>query len=455
MEASQKPPSLFEGGTVRVLGDRVVVEHLEIDDARVADTVRQRAEVDQTPVQTVTNAIEIGARVLEREGMAAEVDYVQREFERTAGHVREQFTEQARGLTDAMQKEMERAFAEDGGVLGKTLDSHAGEIAEQITKHFSDDSSGAVQHRVKDMVEKSLRDQRESLVKHLSSDGDSNPLAEFKRQVQTTLLETVRTLRQEEVATREKLVALHTEVVKLTEQTDAGKALAEAEAAGTRKGFTFEERVHEAIEAIANTRGDAASHTGMTGADGGGKKGDTVVELGGADGPSCGRIVFEAKDRKSQSKNDVWKELNASREARAAGFAVMVIAGEDRMPAKVQPLTEYEGNKMIVAVDRENPDGLVLEVAYRLAAARVSMVREGNLDVDPVAVRDETDAALANLKQAQSIRGTLTSIKNGADRAYAQVDALVDDVRARLVAIESLVAEAAESEDEAAGETPA
>ena len=42
-------------------------------------------------------------------------------------------------------------------------------------------------------------------------------------------------------------------------------------------------------------------------------------------------------------------------------------------PAGREQLTEYEGNKMIVAVDREEPDGLALEVAYRLAAARVAM----------------------------------------------------------------------------------
>ena len=78
-----------------------------------------------------------------------------------------------------------------------------------------------------------------------------------------------------------------------------------AEEAGTRKGFSFEERVDEAVERIAAARGDCATHTGAEGAEGGGKKGDVLVELGAAAGPASGRIVFEVKDRKL-SKNDAW-----------------------------------------------------------------------------------------------------------------------------------------------------
>ena len=51
--------------------------------------------------------------------------------------------------------------------------------------------------------------------------------------------------------------------------------VAEAEEAGTRKGRSFEERVHAAIERIASARGDVRPHTGGEHAEGGGKKGDT------------------------------------------------------------------------------------------------------------------------------------------------------------------------------------
>ena len=159
-------------------------------------------------------------------------------------------------------------------------------------------------------------------------------------------------------------------MVELRKEDEADRMVAEAEAAGTRKGLTFEERIHDAVERIARSRGDSATHTGGEQAEGGGRKGDTLIELDAAEGPSAGRMVFEAKDKKL-SKNQAWAELNEGMAARAASYAILVVAGEERVPAGREPLHEYEGNKLIVAVDREQPDGLALETAYRLAAARV------------------------------------------------------------------------------------
>jgi hypothetical protein len=109
------------------------------------------------------------------------------------------------------------------------------------------------------------------------------------------------------------------------------------------------------------------------------------------------------------------------------------------VPAGRETLVEYEGNKLIVAVDRDEPDGLVLEVAYRLAAARVAMARERDLTVDAPAVRDAAGEAISCLKQAQAIRATLTGIKTSSDKARATLDEMVEAVRARLERVESLI----------------
>ena len=428
-------------GSVRAIGDRLVIEAMTIGDERTAKVVRERANAGFDPATTVRDAIEIGVRVLEREGTAAEVDYVKHEFERTAGEVREQFTSQAQGLTETVQAELEKVFADDGGAMAKALDSHAEELTDQLTRHFGDGSSEAVQHRVKAIVETTMRESRESLIRHLSSDEGSNPLADFKTGVNQTVLEAVRVLKEEEKTTREKLDTLQVEMTRLTEQTEARRQLSEAEEAGTRKGLAFEELVHDAIAAIASARGDAVTHTGLEQAEGGGRKGDVLVELGAADGSSCGRIVFEVKDKKL-SKNQAWAELNEAMAARAAAFGVLVVAGEERVPSGRQQLAEYEGNKMIVAVDREDPSGISLEVAYRLAAARTLMARDADLEVDPVAVRDTAEEAVSMLKQAQAIRSTLTGIKTSADKARTGLNAMVEDVRAKLERIETLVAEA-------------
>ena len=54
---------------------------------------------------------------------------------------------------------------------------------------------------------------------------------------------------------------------------------------------------------------------------------------------------------------------------READFAVLVVAGEQSIPAKREQLLEYEGNKLIVAVDPELPDEIGARARLPLCAA--------------------------------------------------------------------------------------
>ncbi len=420
MEASKSPHTDPQRPTVRALDDRLVVERLVVEDERSARLVRERVEAGQSAEQTVRDAIEIGARVLEREGVGAEVDYVKAEFGRHAGELAER--------------------------LVRSIETGNGLLAEEIAKSFGADRQGTVQQQIKEMLDGSAEAQRESLARQFSASDGSNPLFDFKESVVRALKDADARQQKEGVEARRRIEALTREVVELKERDDADRRVADAEEAGTRKGLDFEERVDEAILRIASARGDSATHTGGELADGGGKKGDTVVELGAAEGPSAGRIVFESKDKDGLSKNAAWKELDEGMAARAASFGVLVVAGEQRIPARCEQLTEYHGNKLIVAVDRDEPDGLALEVAYRLAAARVLMARESDLEVDAAAVRDAAQSAVATLQQAQRIRSNLTAVKTSSDKAREGLDVLVEAVRAQLERIESLVEEALSSD---------
>jgi hypothetical protein len=418
MEASERPQLPLDhgiDGTVRVLDHRLVVESLTIDDARAAKLVRERAEAGHPAAQTVRDAVEIGVRVLEREGTAAEVDYVRAEFERQAGELRER---------------LGRALAEGDEML-----------AERITLSFDGTREGSVQKQIDELVTAALDEQREALLKLFSAQEGSNPLFDFKDAMVKVYRELGNRQQAEGEENRKVIAELRRELLELKERSDADSRVAEEAERGTAKGRGFEERVHLALQRIASARGDCASHTGGEQAEGGGRKGDTLIELGATDGPSTGRIVFEAKDKRL-SMNEAWGELNESMAGRAASFAVLVVAGEERMPARTHALHEYEGNKMIVAVDREQPDGIALEVAYRLAAARVAMARGRELEVDAAEVRDTAAEALSLLRHAQAIRSTLTGIKTSSDRARTGLDEMVESIRGRLERIESLIASA-------------
>jgi hypothetical protein len=434
MEASPRQPidgeqqRLGEGDeSVRALGDRIVVERLTVADERAAKVVRERAEAGTAPTETVAKAIEIGARVIDSESTATNVDYVQRVFEERVGKLGEE--------------------------LSGTLEEGSTEIAQHIADKFDVDRADSVQGEIKEMLATAVRYQQQELQKMLSAEDGTNPLVAVQMRTAKSMLEVEERHRKELAALRESNSkenrALHAQVRELTERVsvqlerdEGDERVAEAEEAGTRKGFSFEERVNDALERIAALRGDCATHTGAEGAEGGGKKGDTLVEVGAAAGPSSGRIVFESKDRKL-SKNEAWTELNDAMAARAASFAVLVVAGEERIPSGREPLHEYEGNKLIVAVDREDPDGPELALAYRLALARVAMARDRDLTVDAGEVRAATEEAVSCLKQAQAIRSALTGIKTSSDKARSGLDGMVAAIEEKLGRIDALVAEAA------------
>ncbi|MGI8461107.1 MAG: hypothetical protein ACR2OC_05655 [Solirubrobacterales bacterium] len=424
MEASERQqldmtePSAADG-TVRALEDRLVIESLTVTDERAARVVRERVKAGRSPVDTVEKAIEIGARVLDSEETAANVNYVRAEFERSAGALRERLVKQFESSDEAM--------------------------AERIAETFDGSRDGSVQKDIEELVDEAMADQREALLKLFRVEDGSNPLFDFKDAMVRVYKQLSASQQKDGEENRKVIAELRREVIELKERGQADERVAEAEEAGTRKGFDFEDRVHAAVDRIAGLRRDCASHTGTEQAEGGGKKGDTLVELGAAEGPALGKIVFEAKD-KQLTKNKAWAELNESMAARAAGYAILVVAGEDRVPAGREQLHEYEGNKMIVAVDRDEPDGLALELAYRLAAARVLMARDSNLGVDASAVSTTAEEAISILKQAQGIKSSLTGIKTSSDKARASLEVMVASLEAKLLRIDSLVAEAESAE---------
>jgi Uncharacterized protein conserved in bacteria (DUF2130) len=438
MEASEKPQLQIDSpeGSVRALDDRLVIEDLTINDERSARFVRQRAEAGQSAPQTVAKAIEIGARVLDREEVAAEVDYVKREFERLQGLHRETIEKQNQEAVDRIEETLKRTLgAEDApGALGTALESHRGDLSELIAETFGADREGAVQAQIKRLLEQ--RD--EEFLRRLSSEDDQNPLAPILANLRRWTAERKQDQDVRDEKLEQKVDELLQQAAELAGLQRGSEELEAAIEAGTQKGFVFEDAVHEEIERIASERGDAAHHVGSVTNEAGSKKGDTLVEIGGADGPAKARIVFEAKDKKL-SRNDAWKELDAELEGRDANFAVLVISGESKRPARTQELHEYQGNKMVVVFDKEALDPFALELVYRYACARALMGSEAELEVDASGVGALVERAAAALKRGKGVRDSLTRAQQGIDGAREGFDSIVADVEECLDGVEALI----------------
>jgi hypothetical protein len=413
------------------MGDRLAIDGLVVEDECAVRLVRDREGNGDDPVKTVRDAVEIGARVLDREQAGANAEFVKTEFEKASRQVQHEFTDQARTIAQFFERQFEDVFGEQDGQLAKELE-----------RRFGDGSAVSVQNRVREALAETMAKSREDLVRQFSASDERNPLADFKasavQQIQQAAARsdaTQRALLEKMSELEKQLQALRLEKEKL-EEVEAERER------GTAKGRSFEEAVADAVDAIAIAQGDVAEAVGDL-KEATGKVGDVVVAIDGCNGPARGRVVIEAKDRRL-SRRDALAELDRALEERSADFAVLVVPTDEEVPAKLEPLREYNGDKLVVALDPEDGE-LALELGYRLARARVLMKRSDSDGIDSGAVRDTVERALAALADERRIKNQLTGAKTGIDKAYAVVEEMSARVRALLGEIDTLVRPADEA----------
>jgi hypothetical protein len=421
---------------VRTVGDRLAIDGLVIADEAAVRLVREREEAGDDPVKAVTDAVEIGARVLDREQAGANADFVRSEFDKVSREVEAAFTDRAREVSEQLDKQMQEVFGPDSGHLTKALE-----------RHFSDDSSAAVQHRLRAVLDEATAKLREDLLKQFTSADGSNPLAKFEKTVQTTLREAREVAERDQRALQERLARFERELQALRDEKEKLEAVEAERERGTAKGRSFEEAVAEALEQIAAGQGDDCEAVGdLPGATG--KKGDVVIAIDACQGPARGRIVFEAKDARKLTKPEAWKYLDEARAQRDADFAVLVVPSEDRLPARTRALREYNGDKLLVTFDPDADSTIALEVAYSLARARVLMTRTTGGTIDSDAIHDAADRALDVMAGTKDIKTQLTGATKRIGKAGELIEHMETTVRMYLRQIDSL----ATADDAGAGD---
>ena len=410
---------------VRTIADRLVVDGLVVEDECAVRLVREREQNGDDPVRVVRDAVEIGARVLDREQTGANTEFVKAEFEKASRDVQQEFTEKARTIAEFFEAQFAAVFGEDDGQLAKELE-----------RRFGDGSAISVQNRVREAVAETLTKSREDLVRQFSAADERNPLADFKsaavREIQQAASRSDATQR----ALLTKLGELQKELQGLRDEKEKLEEVEAERERGTAKGRSFEEAVFEAVDRIAAAQGDDAEAVGDV-REATGKVGDIVVSLDACNGPARGRVVIEAKDRRL-SRPAALAELDKAMAERSADFAVLVVPTEEEVPAKLEPLREYNGDKLIVALDAD-AGTLALDLGYRLARARVLMKRSDADGIDAGELRSTIERALAALAEERKIKQQLTGAKGNIERAYGMVEVMAARVREHLAEIDSMV----------------
>jgi hypothetical protein len=426
MEAAATP---LRQPRVSALIGRVIIENLIVDDPCAADVVRARQDAGEDPARVVADAIEIGARVLDREQAGATVEVLRQDLENASKEVEQRLGQTSEAVVTELRTRLEEAFGPDSGHVTRVL-----------ARHFGAESSTAVQHQVRAAVAELLNESREKLFKQFSSADESNPLAAFQRAAVAAIRQSSD---QQHAHLREmngRIGELQLELQKLQAEKAKAIEVAAEHDRSTAKGRPYEEAVFDAVDAIAAGQGDDCDAVGdLPGV--GGRKGDVLVGIDGCNGPPRGRIVFEAKNAQVPKKRAL-AELDEAMAQRDAAYAVWVVPSEDQLPARTQALREVNGDKLFVVYDPEEGSRLSLEVAYSLARARVLMARGDADGLDASALRAEVERTLGALEDVRRIKQQLTHAANGIEGARAVLEELDRRVRLHLGQIDALLAPA-------------
>jgi hypothetical protein len=211
------------------------------------------------------------------------------------------------------------------------------------------------------------------------------------------------------------------------------------------KGLAYEDQVRPVLEAAFAPHGDEVEDvSGTPGLDGRSKKGDFLIVLNAESvGGRDRRVVIEAKDRPAtrlRGRDGALSYLAAAMENRQAAAGVFVCATD--VPALARGrLRVYSGNRVLVRYDKDDGDGLALEVACQLAR---SLAARALGDEDGLSSRllvERVERLREVIEQAHDIRRGVLEARRGINRVGDAYDTLRREALAVIHELEDRLAD--------------
>jgi hypothetical protein len=407
------PSTSGRHSAIRVEADRLVIEHLILDDPALAAFVAETPDDDRAIL--LERALRVGLTAIQSVGVTMNVDAVRSEFQ---GLLRQTEAANERAAT-ALDTMLRQNFADGEGRLPRTLEKFLG-------------NKGQLQGFVDDLFDEAKRDSAIGRMKVLLGsyfDGDASRLAQL---LDPTRLGSPLHQFRSEMAEGFKVIG-----EKLAALEAAGAARASERAKGSAKGGDFEEAVEAMLGELARGSGDLLERTGTeTGAMMSSKKGDFVLTLNSD--VTAGnelRVVVECKDRyvSGRAMRDELREAKSNRDAAVA----LVVFTAAHAPAGIAPFDIRAGDVYCVQ-DPLAPDQATLEAAVRLARLlALQTLKDHDVEVDAAAVGEALKGVREQLETLRALKVSLTAIGTSAKEVYAGLDKLRDGILARIVEAET------------------
>jgi len=398
---------------VDVVDGAVLIHDLVETDAEVLRVIGDSSD----PVEPTRQCLRIGARAILAVNATVDTHIVEQRFDAMSAQITQQLDETATRIAAAT----EALLAEDTGALTLTLEGHRVGLEALLGDTFDPDSKRSVIAIFEQVIAEAQEAQVEGIRRLVATDDEDGPLGRLRHEITRHTNECTRELRQE--------------VQALSERIAVKEAVAPVIAITTRKGFTYEDAVHDAVSRLAAPHGDCAEQTGKVSGSTATQKGDEVVTLATDDTMGAeARFVLEAKSRKLNLRK-TYEELDAALANRDSLAAIAVFSSQEEAPTSVS--FSHSGDKAIAVYDAEDGDDSALRLAYMWArwVVRRELAGTAAEDVDVERIGTLIEDALRAIDRVTTIKRSHTQAKKSIDQAGEQVALLATEVRDALDAV--------------------
>src|SRR5689334_9379263 len=174
------PASPATGPSVRVAGDRILVERLVLADGALAATLAERDEADRAAI--VERALRIGLIAIQDAVTSVDTDVVRREFEKLV----EQNTAANEQAARALEEVLRANFADGDGRLPRTLERFLGDrgaLRSMVEELFDPTKRDSAIGRVGTMLERYFDGDASKLALLLDPTRLNSPLHQFRQEM--------------------------------------------------------------------------------------------------------------------------------------------------------------------------------------------------------------------------------------------------------------------------------
>lgn len=404
-------------------GIRVV--DLQVNSNDVTDFLSAVPPTEVEP--TLVRAIEVGVFCLQRACTSQDTEFVRRQVE---------------GLLAKVEAAVVRIPEVTQSALLDKIGTKDGQVLSPV-KAMIDGVSMVTAEKVKEV--------RTLLEKEIDPDKDSSTLGKALRalrtildpkqsdSVQSTIEQAVKTVTGKDgalaEAVREVVVdamkPLETEVDRLSKEVRGRDAAEEALSQTTKKGATYEEEVVGSLREWSAVTGAEVSHVGTDN-----RPGDVMVVVR-SDGMLAApvAIIVEAKDTQAAAgRKAISDRLERAMAERNANGAIYVTRNGFGLAGEIGDWAEGStGRGPFVACTNSN---LLMAVRWLVIQKRLAEARAAAPQVDAAGIEEQLRRIRTSLDRVKAINRQSGAIREGAAGIQVEAEALRDEIRYSLMAME-------------------